>query len=66
MTKTQNEKIVAFLRKGSTLTASQARARFGVQNLSARINELRNEGYEIQTTMKATKTSTQPVAFYSM
>lgn len=66
MTKTQNEKIAKFLeRRGASLTAAQARARFGVQNLRARIYDLREEGYAIATTMKMTRNSSQPVAFYS-
>jgi hypothetical protein len=67
MTKSQNEKIAQFLsRKGASLTAAQARVRFGVANLRARIYDLREEGMPIQTTMKTTRTSSQPVAFYSL
>ena len=47
---TQAEKVLAYLTKGNTLTSKQARARFKIQNLRARITELRQEGYKIGTT----------------
>jgi hypothetical protein len=46
------QKILNFLSKSegyNTLTTAQARARFGIQNVSARIDELRQEGYCIYT-----------------
>jgi hypothetical protein len=46
---TQAEKVLAYLEDGKTLTSKQARARFGIQNLRARIYELREEGYNIVT-----------------
>jgi ribonucleotide monophosphatase NagD (HAD superfamily) len=49
------EKILKFLSKESgynTLTAAQARARFGIVNVGARIEELRAEGYCIYTNKK--------------
>ena len=49
MTQTQNEKVLNFLKRGSTLTAKQARSRFGVKNLRARIFELRGNGHKIVT-----------------
>lgn len=48
-TATQSEKVLDYLEAGRTLTSKQARARFGIQNLRARIAELRNEGYNIVT-----------------
>lgn len=44
---TQNEKILKTLKAGKTLTAAQARSRFGVQSLRSRIHELRAEGVKI-------------------
>lgn len=44
---TQSEKVLSYLEKGNTLTARQARSRFGIQNLRARIFDLRTEGYAI-------------------
>jgi hypothetical protein len=49
MTQTQNAKVLRYLTKGQSLTAKQARSRFGVQNLRARICELREEGHKIVT-----------------
>lgn len=46
-TATQSEKVLDYLEAGRTLTSKQARARFGIQNLRARISELRAEGYNI-------------------
>ncbi len=49
------EKILNFLSKDgpyNTLTAAQARARFGIINVGARIEELRAEGYCIYTNKK--------------
>lgn len=45
----QNAKIVKRLESGRTITEKFAARRFGVASLSSRINELRNEGYPIQT-----------------
>lgn len=49
MTHTQNDKVLRYLTKGQSLTAKQARSRFGVKNLRARIFELREEGHKIVT-----------------
>jgi len=37
----------------NTLSTAQARARFGIQNVSARIDELRQEGHVIYTNTKS-------------
>ena len=55
-TKTQAEKVLNYLTAGRTLTSKQARSRFGIQNLSARIFDLREEGVNIVT---------EPVTFRS-
>ena len=49
------QKILNFLTKKegyNTLSVAQARARFGIQNVSARIDELRQEGHCIYTNTK--------------
>ena len=49
------EKILNYLSRNSgynTLTTAQARARFGISNVSARIDELRKEGHSIYTNQK--------------
>ena len=46
------QKILNYLSKSegyNTLTTAQARARFGIQNVSARVDELRQEGHVIYT-----------------
>ncbi len=45
-------KIVNYLAKNRTLTVNQARAMFGVNNVTARIHELRSEGYTIYSNRK--------------
>lgn len=49
------QKILNYLSKSegyNTLSVAQARARFGIQNVSARIEELRQEGNVIYTNTK--------------
>ena len=53
--RSQNEKILTFLSKGKQLTVREARSRFGVQNLRARINELRDHGFRIYTNQKTVR-----------
>jgi predicted transcriptional regulator len=55
MTTSAKSKILSYLSKTegyNTLTVAQARARFGIQNVSARIEELRKEGHVIYTNTK--------------
>jgi predicted transcriptional regulator len=55
MTTSAKSKILSYLSKSegyNTLTVAQARARFGIQNVSARIEELRKEGHVIYTNTK--------------
>lgn len=56
MTKTSaKQKILNYLSKNegyNTLSVAQARARFGIQNVAARIDELRQEGHCIYTNTK--------------
>jgi predicted transcriptional regulator len=49
----------------NTLTVAQARARFGIQNVSARIEELRKEGNVIYTNTK-TRGDGSKVASYRL
>ena len=48
----------------NTFTTKQAQRRFGIQNVSARIDELRQEGHVIYTNKKVV--DGQKVAFYRM
>lgn len=47
--KSQNERILATLETGKGITEAQARSR-GIQNLRARVAELRAEGVSVETT----------------
>lgn len=52
MKQSAKQKILNYLSKSegyNTLTTAQARARFGITNVSARIDELRQEGHCIYT-----------------
>ena len=60
------QRILNFLTKNegyNTLSVAQARARFGIQNVSARIDELRQEGHCIYTNTK-TRNDGSKVAVY--
>ena len=62
------QKMLNFLSKSegyNTLTTAQARARFGIQNVAARIDELRKEGNVIYTNTK-TRGDGSKVASYRM
>jgi predicted transcriptional regulator len=55
MKQSAKQRILSYLSKKegyNTLSVAQARARFGVQNVSARIDELRQEGHCIYTNTK--------------
>jgi hypothetical protein len=68
MKQSVKEKMLATLSKSegyNTFTVAQARARFGITNVAARINELREEGYSIYTNTK-TLTDGRKIAFYRM
>jgi hypothetical protein len=55
MKQSAKQRLLAFLTKSNgynTFSTAQARARFGIKNVSARISELRQEGYAIYTNMK--------------
>lgn len=49
----------------NTFSVAQARARFGITNVAARIAELRNEGYSIYTNIKSRADGTK-VAVYRL
>lgn len=49
----------------NTFSVAQARSRFGVKNVAARVAELRSEGYAIYTNMKSRADGTK-VAVYRL
>lgn len=62
------QKILNFLSKQdgyNTLTVAQARARFGCNNVTARIEELRSEGHAIYTNTK-TLADGRRISFYRL
>jgi biotin operon repressor len=69
MTKmTAKEKMLNALTKTggyNTFTVAQARARFGVKNVAARINELREEGYPIYTNTRKLSDG-RTISFYRL
>jgi hypothetical protein len=60
---TQSQKILEVLRRGSILTAPVARSQYGIQNLRARICELRDEGVAIQSVPYVRKNGTEGVKY---
>ena len=53
----QNDRLVRYLTTGRSITPAQARSRFGIRNLRARVNDLRTEGYCVYTNRSKTGTS---------
>lgn len=49
---TNKQRLLAYLENNEKLTVRQARARFRIANVSARIHELREDGYDIYTNVK--------------
>jgi hypothetical protein len=49
----------------NTFTSAQARARFGITNVSARINELRKDGFPIYTNTKKLEDG-RKITFYRL
>lgn len=59
MTKSQKTRLINFFQTGRDITESQAMHRFGINRLSARVQELRAEGYSIYTnTLKTSRGET--------
>jgi hypothetical protein len=52
----QNDRLVRYLSTGRTISAAQARSRFGIRNLRARVNDLRSEGFCVYTNRGETTT----------
>lgn len=52
--KSQHDRIIKHLRR-KTLTRAQAMEQLGIANVTARISELRQAGYDIQDKWKTTK-----------
>jgi hypothetical protein len=50
---TQKSKLINQFKSGKVITERQAATRFGVKNLSARVSELRADGYTIYTNQVA-------------
>lgn len=51
----QNKQIIDYLLKGNSITQAKAVELFGCYRLSARIHDLREEGYSIKATTKIAK-----------
>lgn len=52
----QNDRLVRYLSGGRTISAREARSRFGIKNLRARVNDLRSEGFCVYTNRGETTT----------
>lgn len=68
MVKSVKEKMLATLSKTdgyNTFTVAQARARYGITNVAARIAELREEGHAIYTNTR-TLSDGRKISFYRL
>jgi len=52
MSLSQNQRILYHLLRGKDITRLSALVHFGVQNITARISELRDKGYDIRMRMR--------------
>jgi DNA-binding IclR family transcriptional regulator len=60
---TQNEFLVSYLRgTGRVLTSRQADSLYGIQNLRARMTELRQTGYKVRTEKNTVGTTNYAVS----
>lgn len=50
-TRSQNEKILAYMKMGTSITPRVARELFGCERLASRICDLKKKGYVIKKTM---------------
>lgn len=63
---TQTEKILKYMKSGESITQAEAVTEFGCYRLSARISDLRHEGYDIRRDMVTRKNRYgEPVTFAS-
>lgn len=53
----QNERLVRYLVGGRSISPSEARSRFGIRNLRARVNDLRTQGFCIYTNRNSNRTT---------
>lgn len=52
--KTASARLLKYLQSGRDITVNQARARFGITNVSARVSELNQAGYAIYLNTRTT------------
>jgi hypothetical protein len=66
---TQKAKLLAALERNvgkTAFTVAQASSRYGIVNVRARIDELRNDGYDIIGELKTSKATGRQVAAYRL
>lgn len=61
----QNDLIVQHIRKAGGISRREAMIDYSIQNLTARVNELRQQGYKIKTKMKHHPVTGQSYARYT-
>lgn len=62
----QNERILNYLMTGKSLTAIKALTKFHCLRLAARINNLREAGHKIKSTLITTEYSNKQVSEYRL
>lgn len=61
----QNELIVQHIRKAGSISRREAMLDYSIQNLTARINDLRKDGYKIKTKIRSHPVTGQKYARYT-
>lgn len=61
----QNELIVQHIRKAGSISRREAMLDYSIQNLTARINDLRQDGYKIKTKIRHHPVTGQKYARYT-
>lgn len=51
----QNSRLLRFLKTGRDISANQAYDKFGIQNMTARVNDLRKAGYAVYLNERRTR-----------
>lgn len=61
---TKTARLLKFLQAGNNITPGQAQERFGIKNISAIANSLRQQGYAVYCNSGKTKVSGSPLKSY--
>jgi len=66
MTNTQQTKIIKHLKKAGSITVREAMVEYSISSLTKRVHELRELGYDIQSTKKTHPVTGQRYTRYTL